>query len=63
VVLETSKAEEAMASMLYLYHHKAQGDRLRSQAKSTARDFTWDRIIENKLLPKLDRVNWEQHAH
>lgn len=63
VVLETSKAEEIMAAMLYLYGHKQAEDHLRNQARSTARHFTWDQIIDNNLLPKLERVNWEQSVH
>jgi glycosyltransferase involved in cell wall biosynthesis len=63
VVLETSKAEEAVASMLYLHHHRQVEDQLREQAKSTARGFTWERIIESKLLPKLERLSWERSVH
>lgn len=63
VVLETSKAEEMVASMLYLHENKNFENRLRDRARSTARDFTWDRIIEHRLMPKLERLNWERCVH
>lgn len=56
VVLETSQAEEAVKLMLYLHKNKDLEHSLRRQARSTAQAFTWDRIIEHQLLPKLERV-------
>lgn len=62
VVLETTRAEEALASMLYLNQHREVEHRLRDRARLSAREFTWDRIIEHKLLPRLERLSWEQQA-
>jgi len=63
VVLETSKSEEAVASALFLHEHRDFEHSLRERARSTARDFTWDRIIQHKLLPKLERLSWERDVH
>lgn len=60
VVLETTDAKEAVASMLYLHQNHEVEDSLRAKAQSTAKEFTWDRIIKHKLLPKLERINWEK---
>ncbi len=62
VVLESSRSQEAVADLLYLHEHKGFHHRLREKAKSTAQEFTWNRIIEHKLLPKLERLSWEQNA-
>jgi glycosyltransferase involved in cell wall biosynthesis len=59
VVLESHKAEEIVASILYLQKYSGFENQLRKQARSTAKEFTWERIIENKLLPKLERLEWE----
>jgi glycosyltransferase involved in cell wall biosynthesis len=63
VVLETSKSEEAVASALFLHEHRDFEHSLRERARSTGRDFTWDRIIQHKLLPKLERLSWERDVH
>jgi len=60
VVLETSKSAEAAASVLYMHHHQRFTQRLRQRARSTATLFTWDRIIDNTLQPKLQRLSWER---
>lgn len=60
VVLETSRAEEAVASMVHLHQNKDFETSLRDRARSTARNFTWERIITNKLMPRLERLNAEQ---
>ena len=60
VVLETSKAEEAVASMLYLHRQKGLEDSLRDKARGTARRFTWEKIITSSLVPKLERLYLEQ---
>lgn len=60
VVLETSRAEEATASMLYLREYKEVQNRLTERARIAAREFTWDKIITHKLFPKIKRLTWEQ---
>ncbi len=60
IVLESDKAEEAVASLLYLSNHCELQQHLRDQARLTARDFTWQRIIKHKLLPKLECLGWEK---
>lgn len=60
VILETSKAEEAVASMLFLRNNREFQAQLRSRAQSTAQEFTWSRVIENKILPKLECLDWER---
>jgi len=62
VVLETSKSTEATASVLFLKQHMELAQGLRARARSTAQEFTWDRIINGMLQPKLQRIVWEQRV-
>lgn len=60
VRLETSKSTEAAASVLYMHHHHQFTQRLRNRARSKASAFTWDRIVNYSLHPKLQRLTWER---
>jgi len=60
IVLETSKSSEAVASILFLKQHIEFNQELRIRARTTAKCFTWDRIINGMLQPKLQRLAWEQ---
>ncbi|MFP4035757.1 MAG: glycosyltransferase family 4 protein [Desulfovermiculus sp.] len=60
VVLETSRAEEATASMLYLHAFREVQKQITQRARIAAREFIWDKIISHKLFPKIKRLTWEQ---
>jgi glycosyltransferase involved in cell wall biosynthesis len=60
VVLETSRAEEATASMLYLHAFREVQKQITQRARIAAREFIWDRIISHKLFPKIKRLTWKQ---
>ena len=60
IKLETSKSTEAAASVLYMNHNPQFTQRLRNRARSSASAFTWDRIINYTLQPKLQRLSWEK---
>lgn len=62
VVLERSNSTEAAASVLYMHKHRQLAQHLRSRARSTAREFTWDRIISGTLTPKIQRLTWERQV-
>jgi glycosyltransferase involved in cell wall biosynthesis len=63
VVLETSRAEEATASMLYMHAYREVQKQITQRARITAREFIWDKIISHKLLPKLKRLDWARSAY
>jgi hypothetical protein len=45
-----------------MYKHRQLAQHLRSRARSTAREFTWDRIISGTLTPKIQRLTWERQV-
>lgn len=53
IVLETSDPREIEAYVMFLRERPEEDERIRRSAKETARQFTWDRVVQN-LLHKLE---------
>jgi len=60
VVLETFDAAEIASYASYLHARPDRQDRMRQMARITAESFTWENIIENELLPKLEFYFWRK---
>jgi glycosyltransferase involved in cell wall biosynthesis len=55
VVLESSTPEELLANMVYLENRPVLASEIRERARSTGRLYTWENVIHQQLLPKLER--------
>lgn len=55
IVVETDDPREISSYLLYLKEHPELQGRIRSHARHTADDYTWDRVIED-LLGKIEFV-------
>jgi glycosyltransferase involved in cell wall biosynthesis len=55
VVLESPHPEELLSNMVYLENRPGLAGSIREQAKMTARQYTWENVINQQLLPKLER--------
>ena len=53
IVLETSDPKEIQDYMIYLGEYPEEKQRIRRAARKTARQFTWEEVIEN-LIQKLE---------
>ena len=53
IVLETSDPKEIEVYMMYLEEHPEEEERIRRAARRTARQFTWEEVVEN-LIQKLE---------
>ncbi|QBD79740.1 glycosyltransferase [Ktedonosporobacter rubrisoli] len=53
IVTETDDPDEIVGYLLYLRRHQAEQERIRYGGYHTARQFLWDRVIEN-LVGKLE---------
>jgi glycosyltransferase involved in cell wall biosynthesis len=53
VVTETDDPDEIVGYLLYLRRHRAEQERMRCNGHETAKEFQWDRVIEN-LVAKLE---------
>lgn len=61
MVLETDDPEELVEGILYLQAHPQEKERLRREAKRTAKQFTWPRIVTN-LISKATYLAHKQNA-
>jgi glycosyltransferase involved in cell wall biosynthesis len=61
MVLETDDPEELVEGILYLQAHPQEKERLRQEAKRTARQFTWPMIVTN-LINKATYLAHKQNA-
>ncbi|HTI14055.1 MAG TPA: glycosyltransferase [Dictyobacter sp.] len=60
IVTETDDPDEIVGYLLYLRRHPADQERLRRASQYTARQFLWDRVIEN-LVGKLEFLARKQN--
>lgn len=54
VVQETGGSREIVANLLHLRDHPEEEDRIRRAARSSARLFTWEKVVEN-LVGKVEQ--------
>ncbi|MCE5253008.1 MAG: glycosyltransferase [Actinomycetia bacterium] len=60
VVLDTDDPAEIGIALEFLRAHPEVVKRLRSDAKETARSFTWESVVQDTLLGKLEYVSLRQ---
>ncbi|MBN1629492.1 MAG: glycosyltransferase, partial [Thermoleophilia bacterium] len=60
VVLDTEDPAEIDIALHFLRTHPEVAQRLRSDAQETARSFTWENVIVDTLLGKLEYVSLRQ---
>ncbi len=60
IVTETDDPDEIVGYLLYLMRHPEEQQRIRVSGQETARQFQWDRVIEN-LLGKLEFLARKQN--
>jgi glycosyltransferase involved in cell wall biosynthesis len=60
IVTETDDPDEIVGYLLYLARHPEEQQRIRVSGQETARQFQWDRVIEN-LLGKLEFLARKQN--
>jgi glycosyltransferase involved in cell wall biosynthesis len=60
VVLDSDDPMEISVALEYLRRHPEVADRIREEARQTARSFSWSTIIEDTLLGKLKYVALRQ---
>src|SRR5579885_2590339 len=59
IVTETDDPDEIVGYMLYLRRHAEEQERIRESGQYTAKQFLWDRVIEN-LVGKLEFLGRKQ---
>jgi hypothetical protein len=59
-VSETDDPDEIVGYLLYLMRHPDEQERIRVGGKETAKQFLWDRVIEN-LVGKLEFLARKQN--
>lgn len=59
IVTETDDPDEIVGYMLYLRRHPEEQERIRESGQDTAKQFLWDRVIEN-LVGKLEFLGRKQ---
>ncbi|GAC1373919.1 MAG: hypothetical protein NVS2B12_28410 [Ktedonobacteraceae bacterium] len=60
IVTETEDPDEIVGYLLYLRRHPEQQEHMRKAGQNTARQFLWDRVIEN-LVGKLEFLARKQN--
>lgn len=60
VVLEAADADEIASYARYLNERPDKQRQIRQKAHTTAESFTWENIIQKKLLPKLEFLAWRK---
>jgi glycosyltransferase involved in cell wall biosynthesis len=60
IVTETEDPDEIVGYLLYLRRHPEEQERMRKAGQYTARQFVWDRVIEN-LVGKLEFLARKQN--
>ncbi len=60
IVTETEDPDEIVGYLLYLRRHPDEQQRMREAGQTTARQFLWDRVIEN-LISKLEFLARKQN--
>ena len=60
IVTETDDPDEIVGYLLYLSRHPAEQERMRTSGQATAKQFLWDRVIEN-LVGKLEFLARKQN--
>ncbi len=60
IVTETEDPDEIVGYLLYLRRHPEEQQRMREAGQTTARQFLWDRVIEN-LISKLEFLARKQN--
>lgn len=56
VVIESPDSDELVGNMLYLKHRPNLSERIRQQARITSLKYTWEKVIDYQLIPKLERL-------
>jgi hypothetical protein len=59
-VTETEDPDEIVGYLLYLRRHPEEQERMRKASQYTARQFLWDRVIEN-MVGKLEFLARKQN--
>ncbi|MGI5940254.1 MAG: glycosyltransferase family 4 protein [Thermoleophilia bacterium] len=62
VVLDTDDPSEINVSLDFLRTHPQTAARMRANAQESARSFTWENVIIDTLLQKLEYVSLRQHT-
>jgi glycosyltransferase involved in cell wall biosynthesis len=57
VVLETPQAEEIVRQLLQLQDHPEEVESIRLAGRSTAKQYTWERVIDKNLLTRLEHMS------
>ena len=60
IVTETEDPDEIVGYLLYLRRHPEEQERMRKASQYTARQFLWDRVIEN-MVGKLEFLARKQN--
>lgn len=56
LVLQTNDARELVSLLGWLRSNPGREDQLRQAARTAAREYSWERIVERALLPRLDAL-------
>lgn len=63
IVLESSRPDEIIANLIYLRQRPEKTHMIRNAARSAAKGFTWENVVQYHLLPKLECIAWEQRTY
>lgn len=62
IVLETSDTREIVKYLLYLKNNPAEEERIRKEARTSAKYYTWDEVIQNNLVSRLEYLAMAQNV-
>ncbi len=62
IVLETSDTREIVKYLLYLKENPEEEQKIRKEARASAKCFTWDEIIKNNLISRLEYLAMAQNV-